>query len=57
MSVQCYMQTRWTELTQFLRVPGAPLDNNVTYAARGISDIMPPPGLCRVADSNSAFSA
>ena len=25
-----YMQTRWTELTQFLRVPGAPLDNNVT---------------------------
>jgi transposase len=23
-----YMQTRWTELTQFLRVPGAPLDNN-----------------------------
>lgn len=25
-----YMQERWTELTQFLRVPGAPLDNNVT---------------------------
>lgn len=25
-----YMQTRWTELTQFLRVPGAPIDNNVT---------------------------
>ena len=24
------MQNRWTELTQFLRVPGAPLDNNVT---------------------------
>lgn len=23
-----YMQKRWTELTQFLRVPGAPLDNN-----------------------------
>jgi len=23
-----YMQSRWTELTQFLRVPGAPLDNN-----------------------------
>ena len=23
-----YMQARWTELTQFLRVPGAPLDNN-----------------------------
>ncbi|MGH7219542.1 MAG: IS66 family transposase [Nitrospiraceae bacterium] len=25
-----YMQERWTPLTQFLRVPGAPLDNNVT---------------------------
>ena len=25
-----YMQERWTALTQFLRVPGAPLDNNVT---------------------------
>ena len=23
-----YMQKRWTELTQFLRIPGAPLDNN-----------------------------
>jgi hypothetical protein len=23
-----YMQVRWTELTQFLRIPGAPLDNN-----------------------------
>jgi transposase len=25
-----YMEARWTELTQFLRVPGAPIDNNVT---------------------------
>jgi hypothetical protein len=25
-----YMQERWTELTQFLRIAGAPLDNNVT---------------------------
>jgi hypothetical protein len=25
-----YMQHRWTELTQFLRVAGAPMDNNVT---------------------------
>jgi len=25
-----YMQDRWHELTQFLRVPGAPLDNNAT---------------------------
>jgi hypothetical protein len=25
-----YMHDRWTELTRFLEVPGAPLDNNVT---------------------------
>lgn len=25
-----YFQERWTELTQFLRIPGAPIDNNVT---------------------------
>jgi len=25
-----YFQDRWTELTQFLRIPGAPIDNNVT---------------------------
>jgi hypothetical protein len=25
-----YMQKRWTELTLFLREPGAPLDNNIT---------------------------
>ena len=29
-NLTCAMQERWTELTQFLRVPGAPLDNNVT---------------------------
>lgn len=23
-----YMENRWTELTQFLRIPGAPIDNN-----------------------------
>jgi hypothetical protein len=52
-----YMSERWEPLTQFLRLAGAPLDNNITYAARGISDVMPPAGLCRVADSNSAFPA
>ena len=29
-----YMEKRWTQLTQFLRVPGAPLDNN--EAERGL---------------------
>ncbi len=28
-----YMKKRWTELTLFLRVPGAPLDNNAAERA------------------------
>jgi transposase len=28
-----YMKKRWTELTLFLRVPGAPLDNNISERA------------------------
>ena len=44
-----YRLKRWETLTRFLSVPGAPLDNNINYAARGIIDIMPTPGLCRVA--------
>lgn len=44
-----YMRKHWSELTLFLRVPGAPLDNNNANAARGITDTMPRPGLCRVA--------
>jgi hypothetical protein len=44
-----YMQKRWTELTQFLRVPGAPLDNNAAHAARGMNQVMPPANLCRAA--------
>jgi transposase len=38
-----YMLKRWEALTGFLRIPGAPLDNNTAYAARGISEIMPRP--------------
>jgi transposase len=29
----CYMQKRWEALTLFLRVPGVPLDNNITEQA------------------------
>jgi len=36
-----YMLKHWEPLTLFLRVPGAPLDNNICYAARGIADGMP----------------
>src|SRR6185503_16558861 len=28
-----YMQKRWTELTLFLRIPGAPLDSNIVERA------------------------
>ena len=28
-----YMRKHWNELTQFLRVPGAPLDNNICERA------------------------
>jgi hypothetical protein len=52
-----YMLKRWEPLTRFLAVAGAPLDNNLSYAARGIRKIMPTAGLCRVADWNAAFSA
>jgi hypothetical protein len=43
------MLKRWTTLTRFLTVAGAPLDNNICNAARGITDVMPRQGLCRVA--------
>jgi len=43
-----YMRKRWAELTLFLRIPGAPLDNNTCNAARGITRIMSTRGLCRV---------
>jgi len=36
-----YMLKHWEPLTLFLRVPGAPLDNNLCYAARGIAEGMP----------------
>jgi transposase len=44
-----YMLGLWPGLTGFLDDPRIPLDNNATYAARGISGGMPRPGLCRVA--------
>jgi hypothetical protein len=43
-----YLLKRWKALTRFLHLPGAPLDNNAAYAARGISGDIPRPGLCRV---------
>jgi hypothetical protein len=43
-----YMLRHWEKLTRFLQVPGAPLDNNICYAASGITNVMPTAGLCRV---------
>jgi hypothetical protein len=43
-----YLLKYWKKLTLFLSQPGAPIDNNLVIAARGNSDIMPTPGLCRV---------
>jgi len=42
-----YMLKHWSLLTLFLRKVGAPLDNNICYAARGITDVMLTTGLCR----------
>jgi len=43
------LREHWAGLTLFLDHPEIPLDNNGAYAARGISPVMPPPDLCRVA--------
>jgi hypothetical protein len=43
-----YLLRHWPKLTLFLHKAGAPLDNNVRYAARGITNVMPTGGLCRV---------
>lgn len=43
-----YMLKRWDKLTLFLRERGAPLENNICYAAHRIADAIPRPGLCRI---------
>jgi transposase len=43
-----YLLRHWRPLTLFLRQAGAPLDNNIVYAASGIGGGMPRSGLCRV---------
>jgi hypothetical protein len=43
-----YLLRHWRPLTAFLRVAGAPLDNNIVTAARGSDDVMPTARLCRV---------
>jgi len=43
-----YMLKHWTALTLFLRIAGAPLDNNICYADSSITNIMSPALLCCV---------
>jgi transposase len=43
-------------LFTFLEVAGMPPTNNAAYAARGISVVMPTPGLCRVAGATDEFT-
>ena len=43
-----YLLRHWRPLTTFLRVAGAPLDNNIVTAVNGSDKVMPIPGLCRV---------
>ena len=49
-----YLLRHWRPLTTFLRIAGAPLDNNLCTAARGSAKIMPTAGLCRV-DGSRVF--
>ncbi len=43
-----FILNQWERLTLFCEAPGVSLDTNLVYAARGINEVMPCPGLCRV---------
>jgi hypothetical protein len=43
-----YTLKNWTARTRYCKDGGLHIHNNVTNAARGIYDVMPTPGLCRV---------
>ena len=51
-SVACNLLRRFRKhadaVLLFIRDPAVPFTNNTAYAARGISRVMPTPGLCRV---------
>jgi hypothetical protein len=44
-----YALGQWSTLPVFLEDGRVEIDNNLVYAARGITSVMPPPDLCRVA--------
>ena len=52
-----YMLNQWTHLKCFLRDGLVPLDNNDSYAARGITGAMPRAGLCRAETGRRALAS
>jgi len=51
-----YILNQWTALTRFVEDGRLSLDNNLCYAARGITQVMPTAGLCRVAGTSGLSS-
>jgi hypothetical protein len=51
-----YALNQWSTLTVYLTDGRVEIDNNLVNAARGINQIMPRPGLCRVPKNHSPFS-
>jgi transposase len=51
-----YTRKQWPKLIRYLDSPLLGPDNNACYAARGISQIMPPARLCRAVQSRARFS-
>jgi len=47
-----YTLNQWSRLAVFLQDGRLEADNNWCNAARGITPVMPRPGLCRVAKNN-----
>jgi hypothetical protein len=52
-----YAENQWPAMARYLEVAHAELDNNITYAASGISRVMPTAGLCRVAELEARITA
>jgi len=50
-----YFLNEYTAAVGYLRDGQFQIDNNLVYAARGINEIMPRPGLCRAAKNNRLF--
>jgi hypothetical protein len=51
-----YALGQWSRLEVFLTDGTVEIDNNWCNAARGITPVMPRPGLCRVPKNHSPFS-